>query len=121
LGKVRCALCERALAGEPLTTEAIQLYTAGKVGGRDVSVLRVEDNDNRGGTKFTLRSLIGATVRAFGLAKPEAAPLESVKTSKAKRRPRLFMHEDLEKDMATDEIGTMEGIDKALVAAKEGQ
>jgi len=116
---VRCALCERALAGEPVPTDAIQMYTAGKAGSRDVSVLRIEDDDNRGGTKFTLRSLIGQTVRALGFAKVDAAPLESVKASKAKRRSRLFMDQDLEQDM--EGIGTMEQIDLALAAEKEGK
>jgi hypothetical protein len=115
----RCALCERALAGEPVPTDAIQMYVAGKAGHRDVSVLRVEDDDNRGGTKFTLRSLLGLTSRALGFTKPEAEPLESVKVSKGKRRPRLFADVDLSDE--SQGIGSMEQIDKALTAEKEGQ
>lgn len=115
IGKVQCALCAKALAGEPVPADAIELYNAGKLGMRDVSVLRVEDDPVLAGEKFTLRSLTGQLVHAIGFGKRDDSPLASVQVAKGKRRKRLFADIDLD----APSLGSMEEIDANLNAEKE--
>jgi len=112
---VQCALCTKAMAGEALPADAIEMYNAGKMGMRDVSVLRVEEDPTIAGEKFTLRSLAGQVVHAIGFGKRDDNPLESVKVAKSKRRKRLFADIDL----GADSLGSMQDVDRNLNAEKE--
>lgn len=111
-----CAICSAALKGELLTAEAIEMYNAGKMGMRDVSMTNVSDVVVAGGEEFTLRSLGNLIGRALGFAKKEEAPLKSVKIAQDKRRSRLFADVDLEQ---TSSLGSMVDVDAALNRAKE--
>jgi hypothetical protein len=117
LGKVRCALCAKALAGEAVPADDIQMYNAGKMGMRDVSVLHVQDDPTIAGEKFSLRSLTGQIAHAIGFGRRDDTPLESVKVSKSKRRQRLFA--DIDLDSQPNSLGSMQEVDQNLEAAKE--
>ena len=109
-----CAVCALALEGIRTSEEKLAEYNASKGGRRgDVSFLRVpqpgEDNDEQ---PFSLRSLGSGVAKAFGFPKIKTAELESVKTSKKKRRKPLFETADQPVDAAG--IGSMAEIDEAL-------
>jgi hypothetical protein len=110
-------LCAKALAGEAVPVDDIQMYNAGKMGMRDVSVLHVQDDPTIAGEKFSLRSLTGQLAHAIGFGKRDDNPLESVKVSKSKRRQRLFA--DIDLDSQPNSLGSMQEVDQNLEAAKE--
>lgn len=110
-----CAICDAALKGIPLTEDAINLYNAGKLGMRPVTMVNLNEEITTKGGKFTFRSLGGFVSQALGLAKPEPKPLESKKKAQQKARGRLLENVDLN----SEPIGSMEQIDHSLQAAKE--
>jgi len=117
---VRCAICEAAEEGRPLTADQIEMYNLGKRGMRPLSLVNVsEELTTHAGEKFTLRSLGAAIGHALGFPKKEEAIPPSVNISKNKVRGRLFDGVDLEERPEGAPIGSMESVDAALVAAKE--
>jgi hypothetical protein len=93
------------------------MYNASKQGLRDVTVVSVPQEKVG---DFTLRGMGQAVIHALGFSKSEEKPLESVKVSRKKQRGRLLEHVDLDNlTEAPKEIGSMQDIDSALVAAKE--
>ena len=116
LVKVRCEMCARALNGEPVPAEDIAMYNASKLGRRIVTTLQVEDDLTVAGEKFSFRHLLGQVAHAVGFGRrDDPSKLESVKTSKSKRRSRLFESVDLDAPV----LGSMEEIDSALEAGKD--
>jgi len=113
IGHAVCAICARSLEGIPVPAQNLAEYRASKGGRRgDVSFVRVPQPQEGDAEPFSLRSLGSGIARAVGFAKPEVQELESVKTSKKKRRKPIFQMPD--EDLKAENIGSMLDIDEAL-------
>lgn len=110
MGTATCAVCDMAVNGIKLTEAQLAEYNASKMGRRgDVSFLHVpQPHEIADAVKFTLRSLGGPVLKAFGLELPKQPKPESVKAAERKRRGRLFENQDLQS------LGSMQDIDAAL-------
>lgn len=98
------------------------MYNSSKLGNRDVSVLRIEDNATNGKTKFSLGTMLGLVAHAAGFVKEKIDP-PSKQKALGKKRPRLFLDVDLEAEQEGESIlGSMDEVDLLLTRAKrEGQ
>ncbi len=98
--RAKCALCDLAERGIPITEDALRAYKLSKAEREDVTALTLPDDSAlvAMGIKknFSLTDIAGDIFKAVGKfaasekSGPPPSELQSVKLAKSKRRPRLF-------------------------------
>lgn len=96
-GQALCEVCQRALAGTPMTPEQIAIYKESKERFQSVGMVVVHDEPQQH-SKFSLRSLGGDLLSAIGLPKPKPKAPKSKTVIETKKREGLFRNVDFNLD-----------------------